>query len=283
MGETTGISWTQRTWNPWRGCTKVSPGCAHCYMFRDQKRYGRDPSKVVRTLTWGDPIKWNRLAAVAGKRELVFTCSWSDFFHEAADEWRPEAWEVIKATPMIEYQILTKRPERIVDNLPLDWGPGYPNVWLGTSVETQKYAALRIPELLSAPAKVHFVSCEPLLGPLNLHGVLGEFLVDQPAFHEDGEGNLFEIPRVHARKGLDWVICGGESGPDFRPMMTQWAIDIKAQCDAAGVPFFGKQRSGTKNELPLLINGREWKAFPAGFVAKTGLGQQTLLAEGTAP
>src|SRR5437868_587512 len=112
MGTETGISWTEHTWNPWRGCTKVSPGCANCYMFREQRRYGRDPTQVVRTKTWNDPIKWNRQAAEAGRKDLVFTCSWSDFFHEGADEWRDEAWAVIRSCPNLIFQILTKRADR---------------------------------------------------------------------------------------------------------------------------------------------------------------------------
>src|SRR5690242_8610940 len=133
MGETTGISWTDHTLNFWVGCTKVSPGCTNCYaehiveVFPMAKGKGAF-RRLERTKTWGDPVKWNRAAAAAGRRELVFTCSMSDFFHEGADEWRAEAWALIKATRNLEYQILTKRPERILSNLPPDWGrKGYPN------------------------------------------------------------------------------------------------------------------------------------------------------------
>lgn len=286
MADSTGISWTDHTWNPWIGCTKVSPGCTNCYaeeiveVFPMAKGKGAFKT-LVRSKTWGDPLKWNRAAAAAGRRELVFTCSMSDFFHPDADAWRAEAWATIKGTPNLEYQILTKRPERIGVCLPSDWGPdGYPNVWLGTSIENQKYADLRIPQLLTVGAKLHFLSCEPLLGPLKLAGILGEVLEYFPAFNEV-DGVVYERERYQAMKGIDWVIVGGESGPNHRQMMTQWAIDIKAQCDAAGVPFFGKQRSGPKNELPLIMNGREWKAMPAGFEARhnapfAGAGQLTL-------
>src|SRR5437870_2530620 len=90
---------TDYTWNPWRGCTKISPGCTNCYMFRDQRRYGRDPSVVVRTKTWRDPLRWQKKAEAAGRTDLVFTCSWSDWFHEDADAWRPEAWDVVRRCP----------------------------------------------------------------------------------------------------------------------------------------------------------------------------------------
>lgn len=138
MAERSIIEWTDATWNPWRGCDKVSPGCAHCYMFRDQERYGRDPSTVVRAAdpTFYAPVRkpsWERQRAsaiVARGRHLVFTCSWSDWFHPDADEWRDEAWSIIRDTPASTYQILTKRPERMADHLPDDWGEGYPNVWV---------------------------------------------------------------------------------------------------------------------------------------------------------
>src|SRR3990167_1053022 len=187
MSEHTGIEWTDRTWNPWMGCERVSPGCDHCYMFSEQKRHGRDPSVVVRSKTTFDaPLKWK--APNDGTGNLVFTCSWSDWFHKDADPWRDEAWDIIRRTPHLTYQILTKRPERIAEHLPKMCfscgvsdtihaeamvhshgfqGWPWPNVWLGTSIETQQYAEKRIPILTSVPAKVHFLSCEPLLGPIH--------------------------------------------------------------------------------------------------------------------
>lgn len=138
MSEQTLISWTDHTWNPWRGCEKITPGCDHCYMFIAQVRYGRDPSQVVRTQTWRQPIRWNAEAEAARKPRRVFTCSWSDFFHPDADEWREEAWAVIRSTPWLTYQILTKRPSNIAARLPGDWGDGYRNVWLGVSRHSQR-------------------------------------------------------------------------------------------------------------------------------------------------
>lgn len=226
MSDRTGIAWTDHTWNPWQGCTKVSPGCAHCYMYGEKTRYGDDPSVVVRSKppTFRRPFKWTEPAR-------VFTCSWSDFFHEAADPWRTEAWDIIRATPHLTYQILTKRPERIADHLPEDWP--FANVWLGTSVEYQRWAEERIHQVLLTEPAVAFVSAEPLLGPLDLIPWL------QPA---DGMA------------GLAWVIVGGESGPERRPMDHAWARNLRDQCASAGVAFFMKQdaarRSGVTATLP---------------------------------
>lgn len=220
MGETTGIGWTQKTWNPWMGCTKVSPGCAHCYMFREQKRYGNDPAIVRRSkTTFTSPLAWSDPA-------LVFTCSWSDWFHEAADAWRDEAWPIIKATPHLTYQILTKRPERMREHMPRDWGNGYPNVWLGVSVENQRWVS-RIHQLYFVPAVVKFVSAEPLLGPLDLH--------DEPDPTLDAQYPI---------ETIDWLIVGGESGADARPMELNWVRSLRDQCASQGVAFFLKQLGG---------------------------------------
>lgn len=213
MGETTGIEWTSRTWNPWRGCTMVSPGCAHCYMFTEQRRYGRDPSVVVRTKTWGDPAKWQRQAEADGRTEMVFTCSWSDWFHEDADPWRHEAWAIVRACPNLHFQILTKRADRIADHLPTDWGTGYPNAWLGVSVENRKHGLPRVGLLREIPAAIRFLSIEPLLEDLG----------------------RFDL------RGIHWVIVGGESGAGARPFDVAWARRIRDACAAAGVPLFLKQ------------------------------------------
>lgn len=215
MGKQSSIEWTDATWNPWRGCTKVSPGCAHCYMFRDQTRYGHDPAIVVRSkTTFDEPRRW-------ADPQTVFTCSWSDWFHEDADPWRDEAWAIIRETPRHLYLILTKRPEMILDRLPLDWGEGWPNVWLGVSVESNRFA-YRATTLVHTPAAGRFVSAEPLLAPVRFEpGVL---------------------------RRLDWVIVGGESGPDRRPMELQWARGLRDDCGIAGVPFFLKQLGGWPNK-----------------------------------
>jgi len=219
VSERSAIEWTDATWNPWHGCLKVSPGCKNCFMYTEKARYGQDPATVVRSRTkFNDPLKWARKPATCPK--LCFTCSWSDFFIAEADAWRPEAWSIIKNTPGITYQILTKRPERIAVSLPDDWGAGYPNVWLCVSAETQRYADERTAHLRRIPAKVRGISAEPLLGPIDCLNL----------------------------EGIGWVIVGGESGPGARPMHIQWAESIVAQCAAAGVPCFVKQLgSGNKS------------------------------------
>lgn len=235
MSERTIIAWTERSWNPWRGCRKVSPGCVNCYMFTAQERYGRDPRQVVRTKTWGDPLKWQREAATVGRIDRVFTCSWSDWFISDADGWRPEAWDVVRRCPNLHFQILTKRPERIADHLPPDWGDGYANVWLGVSVESQKYAD-RLCHLIQIPAAVRFVSAEPLLGPLDLEPWLAS--------------------------GLDWVIVGGESGPGYRPMDIEWARDLRDQCRENEVAFFFKQSAAPRTEMGIRLDGEIVREYP---------------------
>jgi protein gp37 len=232
MAQNSTIEWTNDTWNPWQGCKKLSPGCKFCYMYRDKKRYGQDPREVVRSKppTFNAPL--TKL-----KGPLVFTCSWSDFFIEEADPWRDEAWDIIRQTPHLTYQILTKRTSKIRARLPKGWGSGWPNVWLGVSVENDLYLR-RIKELYEIEAKVRFVSYEPALGPLHL-GV--EFMLGM----------------------VDWLIAGGESGPNARPMAPNWARSIRDQCVDAGVPFFFKQWGGVnKASAGRLLDGREWNEVP---------------------
>jgi len=238
MGETTKIEWTNvpgyigGSWNPWQGCRKKSEGCANCYMYRDKTRFGQDPSKVIlsKPPTFNMPMKQQEPHA-------WFTCSWSDFFNPEADDWREMAWNIIQSTPRHLYMILTKLPERIERCLPWDWGTGYKNVWLGTSVENQRWADRRIPALLKVPAVKRFLSCEPLLGPVDIWSYLE-----------------YCDAAIWGNRKIDWVICGGESGSDYRPMDIQWVEDIANQCKAASTPVFVKQDSGTfpgtKGRLP---------------------------------
>lgn len=226
MGESTLIAWTDKTWNPWRGCDKISPGCAHCYMFTQQERYGHNPSVVTRTTTWNQPDKWEREALRDNTTFRVFTCSWSDFFHTDADPWRDEAWKIIKRTPHLTYQVLTKRPENILSRLPSDWGHGYPNVWLGVSVENDRFTC-RVDLLRHIPAQVRFISAEPLLGPL---------------------------PSLNL-KGIDWIIVGGESGNNYRPMDHDWAVSILIDARAHGTAYFFKQSAAPKTEMGIELKG----------------------------
>jgi protein gp37 len=215
MGETTGIAWTDKTWNPFQGCHKVSEGCRHCYMFSEKIRYGQKPNVVVRSKppTFNAPLKWTRPAR-------VFTCSWSDFFIEEADPWRDEAWQIIRATPHLTYQILTKRPERMAGRVP---NPPLPNVWLGVSAEDQAALDKRLPLLVSTPAAVRFLSLEPLLGPIEA----------ATWFHS--------AMTVGGRCAIDWAILGGESGPKARACDVAWIRSLVRQCRGAGVATFVKQ------------------------------------------
>lgn len=257
MSEHTSIEWTNSTWNPWRGCDKVSPGCARCYMFTAQRRYGRDPSVVTRAAagTFFAPLrsrKWARArdeATASTGRHLVFTCSWSDWFHDLADEWRPAAWEIIRQTPESTYQILTKRPERALEHFRDDWGDGYPNVWLGVSIENRRFVD-RADVLRTIPATVRFISAEPLLGPLLMpHGQVGDPGVVLPG---RGWRDGYDGPEVDL-DGIGWLISGGESGPGHRPFDARWALDLRDACAATGVAFLHKQNGG----LHAKAGGRE--------------------------
>lgn len=214
MGFNTGISWTDATWNPFYGCSKVSAGCKNCYMYRDQSRYGNNPAVVQKSKTkFNEPLKWHE-----GK--LVFTCSWSDFFIEEGDQYRDELWKIIKATPQHTYQILTKRPERIQQCLPSDWGNGYDNVWLGISVENQEMYEKRMFDFIEIKAKIKFLSIEPLLDVIILYG-------------------------LH-RSIINWVIVGGESGNlngkfTARECKAEWIQYIIDRCSINSVPIFVKQ------------------------------------------
>jgi protein gp37 len=255
MGETSAIDWTDATWNPWRGCHKVSTGCLNCYMFRDQARYGKDPSTVVRAAkqTFELPL---RLAA--GTK--VFTCSWSDFFIEEADAWRSEAWDIIRLCPDLTFQILTKRPDRIMQCLPSDWGTGYPNVWLVVSCEHQQAATERVPILIDIPCAVRGVSAGPLIGRIDLLDVDGE--VSQAMSERNPRTLAFPADVI------DWVAIECESGPKPRGWDTYEdnARLLIEQCESAGVGCFHKQMpingrvSHNPAEWPEWARVRQWPA-----------------------
>jgi len=232
MAEDSKIQWTDATWNPWHGCTKVSPGCKFCYMFRDKERYGQDPTTVIRSkANFNKPLDWAGIHCMAFKGDRtpklpegskIFTCSWSDFFIEESDDWRNEAWDIIKQTPQFQYQILTKRPERIKQCLPDDWGEGYPNVWIGVSGEDEKNTHIRLRILLSIPAKVKFLSAEPLIE------------------------SIHSQRNIDMMKKLDWIIIGGESGNDsgkyrYRPLELDSIESILDCLSQEKVKIFVKQ------------------------------------------
>jgi len=231
------------------GCAKVSKGCKNCYAERDMKRFGRDFGTPTRSkTTFEDPLKWE-------EPRRIFVCSWSDFFLETVpDQWRIDAYMVMHAAPQHTFMLLTKRPQNMAAMLPDGWSDGMwhqlPNVWLGVSAENQRRADDRITLLLQVPAAVHFVSAEPLLGPLDLR----EYL-----------------PLTDASAALRWIIVGGESDPtDPRLMDLDWARSIRDQCQEAGVAFFHKQSGGKrliddgggKSWGGRELDGRIWSEFP---------------------
>jgi len=228
------------TFNPWMGCTKVSAGCANCYAealidkHYKKAQWGPDGTRVRTTPEyWRQPVKWNRAAAAAGERRKVFCASLADVFEERAelDAWRRDLWALIDATPSLDWLLLTKRPENIETLAPINWiNRGAPhNVWLGTSVENQETANERIPLLLRYLPVVRFLSCEPLLGPLNFVGR------DHPC------GYYFQAHMSMGQSPIDWIIVGGESGRHARPCSLDWMRDLRDQCAATGVPCFVKQ------------------------------------------
>lgn len=241
------IEWTDHTFNPWHGCQRVSPGCEHCYAETINHRYGFDnwgPAKTTQRRGmsknyWRQPLRWNAQAEQDGRRAKVFCASMADVFedHPQLDDWRADLFELIQLTPHLDWLLLTKRPENILAMVPIRWrfhGGAPANVWYGTSCEDQRCADERIPQLLKVPARVRFLSCEPLLGPVDLSAHLwcSDFVMTNggAAFHT----------RVK-REDIHWIICGGESGHGARPMHPDWARSLRDQCQAAGVAYHFKQ------------------------------------------
>lgn len=242
MSANSAISWTDHTFNSWWGCFKVSAGCANCYAETFAKRTGHSiwgppattPRRLFGDKHWQEPLKWNAAAEKAGQRARVFCASMADVFedHPEVVGERRRLFALINLTPWLDWQLLTKRPENVANMVPEEWAAGFPpNVWLGTSVENQDAADARIPYLLAIPAAVRFLSCEPLLGPVNLE----PWLTYSDSLHGEPWGQ---------RDAIHWVIVGGESGPKHRPMDPDWLALLLTQCHDAGVPVWVKQDSG---------------------------------------
>jgi protein gp37 len=228
------IEWTELTWNPVTGCTKISPGCKHCYAERmalrlkamGQQNYVNGFDLTLHDRVLELPFKWKR-------PQTIFVNSMSDLFHEDVPVgFVLEAFDVMRRANWHRYQILTKRSKRLLElNHQIHWTP---NIWMGVSVEDKDYT-FRIEDLRRTDAHIKFLSLEPLLGPLS-------------------QLNL---------TGIDWVIVGGESGPGARPIAQSWVIDIRDQCVRAGVPFFFKQWGGVnKKRAGRLLEGRTWDEMP---------------------
>lgn len=254
MGERTGIAWTDHTFNPWRGCTKVSAGCANCYAATMSRRnpavlgeWGPHGQRAMAAPSyWRLPAQWNKAAKRDGVRRRVFCASLADVFEDRPelDAPRRSLFAAIAATPNLDWLLLTKRPENIVRLWPgtsvtdppmVEMGGSrvFANLWLGVSVEDQATADARIPVLLDTPAALRFVSYEPALGPVDFRDHFGRY-------REIGSDLL---------PGPDWVIVGGESGPQARPFDVAWARSVVGQCKAAGVACFVKQVGA--NPVPL--------------------------------
>lgn len=259
--ENSKIEWCHHTFQPWEGCEKVSAGCANCYAERRDQQYHRGAHwgpqgtrKMMSESYWKQPLKWNRDAEQAGERRRVFCASLADVFEDRYELVTPRQrlFTIIRKTSHLDWLLLTKRPRNIIPILDIelrtlfenydwqvDWmnGEAPANVWLGATVENQEQADKRIPELLKVPAAVRFLSCEPLLGPLDLRSI-----------KRIGVGSVDVLSGVDCSTGewdgseqIDWVIAGGESGPNARPTHPQWLRSLRDQCQAAGVAFHFKQ------------------------------------------
>jgi protein gp37 len=235
MSNYSSIEWTETTWNPVTGCTKISPGCKHCYAARmarrlkamGQPKYANGFKLTTHPAYLDQPLDWK-------KPRMIFVNSMSDLFHKKVPlSFIQDVFDVMRQASQHTFQVLTKRSRRLLEiNTEIDWPD---NVWMGVSVENQDYA-FRIDHLRDTSAHVKFLSLEPLLGPL---------------------------PRLDLR-GIDWVIVGGESGPGARPMAEEWVIDIRNQCLDSDVPFFFKQWGGVrKKEAGRELKGRTWDQMPA--------------------
>ena len=203
-------------WNLWHGCHKLSPGCAHCYVYRIDAGVGRDSSIVQKTQDFDLPLRRNRDGSykIPGG-ETVFTCFTSDFFLEDADAWRPEAWDMMRRRRDLQFFFVTKRIHRFYEALPPDWGPGYDNVTIACTVENQAMAEYRLPIFLEAPIRHRQIICEPFLERVDLEKWLGAW--------------------------IEQVTAGGESGDEARVCDLRWVQDLREQCVRRGVSFHFKQ------------------------------------------
>lgn len=257
MADGSKIEWCHATFNTHIGCTKVSDACTNCYAETLAKRYGwakwgaGETRKRTSESNWRTPLSWDRAAKRDGFRRRVFCNSLSDVFDaEVPDAWRDDLFTLAQKTQHLDWLLLTKRPQvarKYFEPYRIKGPPS--NVWLGTTVEDQKMADLRIPILLSIPARVHFLSCEPPLGPIDLRRWLPRF--------RDGGVRDFESDRPWGSPFLDWIIAGGESGPHARPSHPDWFRSLRDQCQADGVAFFMKQMTN-KGPIPTDLFVREF-------------------------
>lgn len=264
MAENSAIEWTHHTFNPHEGCTKVGPGCDNCYAeardirFTGGAHWGpHAPRRRTSAANWRKPLKWNRAAAKAGQRHRVFCASLADVFDNhpsITDDMRRELGVLILATPHLDWMLLTKRIGNALRYLAIMFPNGIPaNVWIGATIVNQEEADRDIPKLLDVPAKVRFLSIEPMLGPIDLRGLVPQITCGawcKIACTASGDEECSKhLP------GLHLIICGGESGPKARPMHIDWARFLRDQCVAGDIAFLFKQWG-------------EWS--PGGFLPKAG-------------
>jgi len=216
-------------WNPWHGCQKYSAGCANCYVYRRDAKYELDASAVRKNAAFDLPVRRLRDGTYKLKGpEQVFTCFTSDFFLDQADDWRAEAWRMMRERADLDFFFITKRILRFYERLPEDWGDGYENVSIGVTCENQAMADERLPFFLRLPIRHKTIICEPMLEAVDFSPYLG------PA--------------------IEQVVVGGESGDTARLMRYDWALGVRRQCEAASVPFYFKQ-TGARFEK----DGREYR------------------------
>lgn len=276
MAENTAIEWCDHTFNAWWGCDRISPACDECYAATWAHRLGMDhlwtgSRRLFSDAHWREPLKWARKAN--GRRPRVFTNSMADVFdnHVSVEVPRARLWNLIRETPELDWLLLTKRIGNAPRMLPADWGDGYPNVWIGATVVNQEEADRDIPKLLRVPAAVRFLSCEPLISHILLDR---EWLCSEYFTHsEDCRDDLCAlngdeyscVGQVVEQPSINWVICGGESGPRARPMEADWAEKLRVDCQDAGVAFFMKQGSQANwhefknwDHFPMYLRVREF-------------------------
>jgi|TARA_A100001391_G_scaffold205410_1_gene205939 protein gp37 len=302
MSENSKIEWTDHTFNPWEGCQKVGPGCDHCYAETRNARFSGGqavnwgpgaPRRRTSAANWRKPLAWNaahfEFFAKHGRRQRVFCASLADVFDNEVDpKWRRDLFDLIELTPNLDWLLLTKRIGNVFRMLPThDWATRG-NVWLGATIVNQEEANRDIPKLLAVPARVRFLSMEPLLGPVDLTRIMRSS-PDSDWAYCDNALSGFRATKCGGSDGpaLDWVIVGGESGPGARPMHPDWVRSLRDHCEEAGVPFLFKQwgqwlpdsqnqaiigPSGDTQAIRVgkkaagrLLDGRTWGQFPKGL------------------
>lgn len=279
MGERSKIAWTHHTFNPWWGCVEVTDECSRCYAKAFAKRTGHDvwgklgARREFGDKHWAEPLRWDREAAEAGERRRVFCASMADVFedHPVPERNRTRVFELIEATPNLDWLLLSKRPENMTAMAPRAWAGGWPrHVWAGTSAGSQPSVDRFATHILQVPASVRFLSAEPMLSAVDLlhvQGVAPSWSVDvlRGGTWDLGKGTFFEGFLNHSDMGrISWVIIGGESGNRHRELDVDAAEALAAQCEAAQVPVFVKQDSGRFPGLQGRLSDAVWalKQFP---------------------